>query len=111
MDKNIIANCKPLFNKKEILQGFYNDWYKILYANTEFLFQKTWTKFKAKYNIDYWVAIDYLCNNLLNTWKKKVLNCYTNNFIHFGNITTLRAENGYAKIKYQLNNTSTDMII
>ncbi len=45
------------------------------------------------------------------TWKEKVIKYYTNNLYYFGNTTTSRAEEGYAKIKRQLNNTSTGMII
>ena len=45
------------------------------------------------------------------TWKEKVIKCYTNKLCHFGNTITSQAERGYTKIKRQLNNTSTDMII
>lgn len=111
MDKNVFANCKPSFDTEETWQGFYDDWHKVLYASTELLFQETWTEFEAKYNTDYWVAVEYLRNDLLDTWKEKVLKCYTNDFPHFRNTTTSHTEGGHAKIKRQLNNTSTDMII
>lgn len=41
MDKNFLANCKPLFDTEKIWQRFYDDWYKVLYASsTELLFRE-----------------------------------------------------------------------
>lgn len=41
------------------------------YYSRELLFQEEWTEFKAKYNINYCVAIDYLFNEILIYGKKK----------------------------------------
>ncbi len=75
------------------------------------IFKEKWAEFQAKYENDYWVAIDYLQNDLMATWKEKVIKCYTNKLYHFRNTTTSQAEEGHAKTKYQLNNISIDMIV
>lgn len=55
---------------------------------------------KGKYNTDHSVAIDYLRNDLLEPWGEKVLKYHTNDLMHFGNTTTLRAEEGgHSRIK------------
>ena len=111
VDKNVLTNCKPSFDIEESWQEFYKDWHGVLYSATEPIFEVKWAELQAKYEDDYWVAIDYLQNDLMATWKEKVIKCYTNKLCHFGNTTTSRAEGGHAKIKRQLNNTSTGMII
>ena len=75
-----------------------------------YLFREKWTEFEAKYSTDYWFALEYFRHDLLETWMEQVLKCYTNDLTHFGNTTTLRVEGGHAKIKRQLNNTSTGKI-
>lgn len=67
------------------------------------MFEEKWANIEVKYNADYWVAMDYLCNDLLNILKEKVLKCLTNKLCYFGNITTSRAEGVHAKIKQHLN--------
>ena len=47
----------------------------------------------------------------MTTWKEKVIKCYINKLCHFGNTTTSQAEGGLTKIKCQLNNISTSIII
>lgn len=43
--------------------------------------------------------------------KKKIIKYYTNKVYYFGNITTCRVKERYAKIKHQLNNICTDELI
>lgn len=104
VDKNVLAHCKSSFDTEETWQSFHDDWHKVLYASSVPIFEERWTGFQEKYDADYWVAIDYLHNDVE---KDKVIKCYTNTLCHFGNITTSRAKGGHAKIKRQLNNTST----
>ncbi len=111
MDKNVLTNCKSSFDTEETWKTFYDDWHKLLYASTEPVFEERWAEFQAKYEDNYWVALDYLRNDLMEVWKTKFLKCYTNKLCHFGNTTTSHAEGGHAKIKRHLNNTSTDEFI
>lgn len=80
----------------------------MLYTSTEPIFEEKWAEFQAKYEDNYWFALDYIQNNLMKVWKTKFLKCYTNKPCHFVNTTTSRAEGGDAKIKHYLNNTSTN---
>lgn len=50
VDINDFANCKLLFDTKETWKAFYDDWYKVLYASIELLFETKWADFKAKYD-------------------------------------------------------------
>lgn len=111
VNKNVLTNCKSSFDIERNWQEFYNDWYGVFYNVTEPIFEEKWAEFQAKYENDYWVAIDYLQNDLMATWKEKVIKCYTNKLCYFGNTTTSRAERGHAKIKRQLDNTLTGMIV
>lgn len=110
VDKNVLTNCKPSFDTEESWQAFYDDWHGVLYGATEPIFEAKWAEFQAKYEPDYWFAVDYLRNDLIAIWKEKVIKCYANKLCHFGNTTTSRAEGGHAKIKRQLNNSPTGMV-
>lgn len=35
IDKNMLINCKSLFNTKETWKTFYDNWHKVLYASTK----------------------------------------------------------------------------
>lgn len=67
VNKNVLTNCKPLFDIEEIWQEFYKDWHGVLYSTTKPIFKEKLAKFQVKYEIDYWVAINYLQNNLMVT--------------------------------------------
>lgn len=72
--------------------------------------KKNLANFKVKYNTDYWVAINYLYNDLFTIQKKKDFKYHINKLYHFSNIIILRAESEHAKIKYKLNYILTGMI-
>ncbi len=40
VDKNVLANCKSSFDIEKTWQAFYDDWHKVLYANTKVLFKE-----------------------------------------------------------------------
>lgn len=107
----MLVNYKSSFDIEETWKIFYDDWHKVLYASTEPVFEEIWAEFQAKYENNYWIAIDYLRNDLVKVWKTKGIKFYTNKFCHCGNTTTSRAEGGHAKIKQQLNNTSIGGLI
>lgn len=54
--------------------------------------------------------MDYLRNNLLQSWREKVLKYCISDLIRIGNTITLRAKDGYSGIKQQLNNTLIGII-
>lgn len=54
--------------------------------------------------------MDYLRNNLLQSWREEVLKYCINDLIRIGNTITLRAKGGHSRIKQQLNNTSIGII-
>lgn len=67
VDKNALTNYKASFDIEKTWQEFYNDWHEVLYSATELIFEEKWLEFRAKYENDYWVAIDYLQNDLIAT--------------------------------------------
>lgn len=81
-----------------------------MYSATKLIFVEKWAKFQAKYETKYQVTIDYFQNNLIVTWKQKLIKYYINKLCHFRNTTTSQVERNYAKIKRQLNNILNAMI-
>ena len=61
----MLINFKPSFDIEESWQKFYQDWHRVLYSATELIFEVKWAEFQAKYEDDYWVAIDYFQNDLM----------------------------------------------
>lgn len=71
VDKNVLANCKSSFDTEEAWKAFYDDWHKVLHANTEPVFEERWAEFQTRYKNNYWDAIDYLRSDLMEVWKRK----------------------------------------
>ena len=44
VDKNVLINCKPLFDIQKSWQEFYNDWHGVLYSATEPIFKVKWAE-------------------------------------------------------------------
>lgn len=60
-----------------------------MYSATRLIFEKKWAEFQPKHETNYWIAIDYLLNNLIAIRKEKVIKCYINKLCHFGILSHL----------------------
>ena len=102
LNKNVVVNCKKLFEDEKSWEEFYGSWYQVLYANKEGEFEENWEEMKIRYAEHLRWPIDYLEDGIIMPHRFKVVKCYTNQLMHFGNTSTSRAEGQHAKLKAAL---------
>ena len=107
INKNVVSNCKKAFDSDGWLE-FNSTWQGVLYANTEEVFEEKWAAMEIKYH-DNWLAMDYLRDEIINPHKEKVVRCYTNQVMHFGNTATSRAESQHKRLKGFLHSSTGDL--
>lgn len=101
---NIIKNCKGSFKEKEQFEVFMNSWDHLVNAKTEEEYVNRWEEFKFRYR-DYKQDIMYIEDQWLAKYKERFISAWTNNVLHFGNVTTNRVEAAHAVLKSYLNST------
>lgn len=109
INKNVVSNCKILFSADDWIE-FYSTWQKVLYANTEEIFEEKWAAMKIKH-AENWLAMEYLENKIINPHKKKVIRCYTNLVMHFGHTATSKVESQHKKLKNFLHSSTGESSI
>ncbi|XP_052175667.1 protein FAR1-RELATED SEQUENCE 5-like [Diospyros lotus] len=101
ISKNILAKCKKFFDRKETWEKFMLQWNLLVFASTEIEYQSLLSDLMVEYHA-YEGALDYVRNTWLNDYKEKFIAAWTNKVLHFGNVTTNRAESAHAKLKRYL---------
>ena len=107
INKNIVVHCKKWYQTDEDWLKFHAAWQTVLYANTVEKFEENWNAMRFKFEDDI-VPMDYLELEVVGPHKEKILRCYTNQIMHFGNTATSRSEGQNARLKAELQ-TSTGM--
>ncbi|XP_052198258.1 uncharacterized protein LOC127805543 [Diospyros lotus] len=107
ISKNVLANCKKFFDRKETWEKFILGWQLVIFASTENEYERRLHDLTVEYHI-YDNALDYVRNAWLNNYKEKFVATWTNKIMHFRNVTTNRAESAYAKLKRHLGSSQGD---
>ncbi|XP_052171683.1 PKS-NRPS hybrid synthetase cheA-like [Diospyros lotus] len=107
ISKNILAKCKKFFDRKETWEKFMLQWNLLVFASTEIEYQSLLSDLMVEYHA-YEGALDYVRNTWLNDYKEKFIAAWTNKVLHFGNVTTNRAESAYVKLKRYLGSSQGD---
>ncbi|XP_052193761.1 uncharacterized protein LOC127802110 [Diospyros lotus] len=107
ISKNVLANCKKFFDRKETWEKFILGWQLVMFASTENEYERRLHDLTVEYHIND-NALDYVRNAWLNNYKEKFVAAWTNKIMHFGNVTTNRAESAHAKLKRHLGSSQGD---
>jgi hypothetical protein len=69
VDKNVLKNCRLVFEDVEFWTTFYDHWHKMIYVSFETIYEKIWLAMQNKYEdeTNHWLAIEYLKHELLNS--------------------------------------------
>ncbi|KAH6784625.1 hypothetical protein C2S52_009584 [Perilla frutescens var. hirtella] len=70
----------------------------IVLADTEDQYSELLSRFQTDYSTHPDV-VKYVMNQWIELYKKRFTNCWTNNVMHFENITTCTAKGAHAKLK------------
>ncbi|KAL4561763.1 hypothetical protein LXL04_033937 [Taraxacum kok-saghyz] len=100
IEKNVLANCKKHFEHAEEFDIFMSSWNNVAYSTTTTIFEHNWGEFELVYQAKK-VVTEYIKNTWL-PWKEKFVSAWTENYLHFGNRVSSRAEGAHAKLKLYL---------
>ena len=110
INKNVLSNCKLLFETKEDWDTFNTMWQRVVYAHTVEASEEAWEVLVKAYETTERSPIPYLRENWIETTiKRKFLACYSNQTMHFGNTVTSMVEGAHHCLKQALGTSTGDM--
>jgi hypothetical protein len=86
----------------ETWNAFKNDWMEAISALTETKWELRWNAFCDKYSEDYPIMIDYMTDEVIGPFKRKIVRYYTDRYIHWGVRVSSRVKAGYKNLKTEL---------
>ena len=87
--KNILANCKKLFETNEVWESFITSWNILVLSATKDHYMQHLRLLKSEF-VRYQEAIDYVKNTWLDKYKEKFIAAWTDSIMHLGNTTSNR---------------------
>ncbi|CAH9077106.1 unnamed protein product, partial [Cuscuta epithymum] len=105
--KNVLANSKKLFKCKDECDGFMAAWSGLTFSSCDMDYAKNLNVIQSDYQ-NYPSVIEYVRDTWLNPYKERFVAAWTNKIMHFGNLTTNRAESAHAKLKKLLGSSQLD---
>jgi hypothetical protein len=84
-------------------------WHQVIYAPTEIRYHQAWDTFKQDYASNQ-AIIQYLSTTWLSPGKaRRIIRCFTDQYLHFGNATTSRLEGMHRTLKQRLLSSQSDI--
>ncbi|KAL8547131.1 hypothetical protein ACS0TY_006737 [Phlomoides rotata] len=108
INRNIMAICKKYFPTKEYWNNFYSSWCDINKVDEESRFNELLRRFIEDYSNKYPNAVKYAVKNWIDPYKEKLVSCWTNNILHYGNTTRNGVEGHHSALKRQLKTSICD---
>ncbi len=81
----------------------------MMYAFFKREYRDLWNKFVNRYNLSYFDCINYLYNIYIMSYRRRFINCYIKQMLHFNITITSRDENFHAISKRQLDKFTNDL--
>ncbi|XVE89339.1 hypothetical protein DITRI_Ditri19aG0193900 [Diplodiscus trichospermus] len=101
ISKAVLDNCKKFFERKEKWEAFMSTWSVLVFSSDEYEYQRHLSILETDYHT-YPRALKYVRDAWLSRYKESFVAAWTNKIMHFGNVTTNRAEGAHAKLKKHL---------
>ncbi|KDO37117.1 hypothetical protein CISIN_1g038926mg [Citrus sinensis] len=96
ISRNVLANCKNLFETNEIWQTFISSWNLLVLSASEEEFAQRLKGMETDFS-KYPIVLTYIRNVWLDKCKEKFVSAWTNSVMHFRNV-----ESSHSKLKKQL---------
>ncbi|XP_052289406.1 uncharacterized protein LOC127899726 [Citrus sinensis] len=90
ISKNILANCKKLFETNEVWESFITSWNILVLSATKDHYMQHLRLLESEF-VRYQESIDYVKNTWLDKYKEKFVAAWTNSIMHLGNTTSNRS--------------------
>ncbi|KAI0993973.1 hypothetical protein K3495_g14210 [Podosphaera aphanis] len=97
VQKNVLNNCRKYFGSEDDWAKFLSAWTKIIESPSTQSYEENVEKLWEVY-----VSLPVMLKYISETWliyKEKFVHAYTNNYFHFGDLTSSRAEGMHHMIK------------
>ncbi|KAI1004522.1 hypothetical protein K3495_g3695 [Podosphaera aphanis] len=97
IQKNVLNNCRKYFGSEDDWAKFLSAWTKVIESLPTQSYEENVEKLRGLY-----ASLPVMLTYISETWliyKEKFVHAYSNNFIHFGNLTSSRAEGMHHMIK------------
>lgn len=101
ISRNVMAKCKKVFETKEKWDKFIMSWNILVLSTTEEEYHQQFLAMNKEFST-YPEALEYVTTIWLDTYKDRFVAAWIDTCMHFGNMTTSRAESSHAKLKSQL---------
>ena len=108
INKNILANCKKYFSEQDWTE-FCQSWSKVCSAQSSESFDNHVRVLKDKF-CSYNQVINYVETTWLRDWKDYFVADWTNKILHFGSLTSSRAESAHAMLKKFISSSTGDLL-
>ncbi|KAL7205966.1 hypothetical protein ACSBR2_018806 [Camellia fascicularis] len=89
INKNVLAKCKKLFEKKEKLDMFITSWNMLVMSSSEEVYMQRFVLLQNEFTF-YVEALQYVTSSWLDTYKERFVTTWTDICMHLGNSTTNR---------------------
>ena len=89
ISKNVLANCKKLFERKEKWEAFMSAWSVLVFSSNEDEYERNLRSLTTDY-YTYPGAVKYVTESWLTPYKERFVAAWTYKVMHLGNVTTNR---------------------
>ncbi|KAL7182043.1 hypothetical protein ACSBR1_040876 [Camellia fascicularis] len=96
--KNVLANCKKMFETKDNGKMFIMSWNMLVISSSEEVYMQRLSLLYSEFST-YQDTLHYVTSSWLDAYKSKFVAAWTDTFMHFGNS---RVESSHAKLKRYL---------
>ncbi|XP_052300876.1 PKS-NRPS hybrid synthetase cheA-like [Citrus sinensis] len=101
ISKNVLSNCKKLFETNEVWESFITNWNILVLSATKDHYMQHLRLLESEF-VRYQEVIDYVKNTWLDKYKEKFVAAWTDSIMHLGNTTSNRVETSHSALKRQL---------
>ncbi|XP_038683661.1 protein FAR1-RELATED SEQUENCE 5-like [Tripterygium wilfordii] len=108
IDRAVIAHCKKSFPDNASWDAFYSMWHILLESETENVYHYNLSAFEVNLQ-SYSKVVNYIKDVWLMPYKEMFITAWTDTYMHFGNLTTNRAESQHSKLKRYLGTSQSDL--
>ncbi|KAL8540475.1 hypothetical protein ACS0TY_001926 [Phlomoides rotata] len=102
--RNVFAKCKGHFTSNVRWEDFYNQFNRVMFANSEKDFEDAIRVLHSDFATSM-KSLDYVMNQWINPYKERFVTAWTNQVMHFGNTTSNRVESHHSALKMMLGNS------
>ncbi|XP_058216724.1 PKS-NRPS hybrid synthetase cheA-like [Rhododendron vialii] len=101
--KNVLAKCRKMFDDK-MWEEFICSWGLVVLSSSVAQYEERLCVLKRNFEMVP-AALEYVEKNWLVPYKERFVGAWTNKVMHFGNLTSNRAESSHSKLKNHLENS------